>query len=147
MEMRYSPRRGRHLAPTVHQSPADEPTRFRLVTVITCQRFKKERHVLPKRVELVLQRPARTEQIAADFTVHLENERRFRLVIGIIGGEKIGEQLSIFVNRINRFAEKSSLATELPDRLAIGTPITPDGECFLAVHPWPFCLYFVQTSR
>src|SRR5207302_1529929 len=67
-----------------------------------------------------------------------QDKRRFRFVIGVISREKIGEQLSIFVDRIDRHTQKSRLATALPHSCAIGTAVTADRECFLATHSAPF---------
>ena len=62
-------------------------------------------------VPFFLRTGRRLPKRASEIAVHLKDEGRFRFVIGVIGGEKIGEQLSIFVNGIDWFAEKSRLAT------------------------------------
>src|SRR5438552_3801688 len=136
--MRYAPGRRRHFAPAVHERPANKPPRACIVAKVASERAKKEPDVLIKRVELILQRPPRPKQIAANLAVHLQNKRRFRLVVGVISREKIGEQLSIFVDRVDRHTQKSSLATELPHSCAIGTAVTADRECFLVIHSGPF---------
>ena len=89
--MRYAPRSGGNFAPAVHQQPPNETTRPLVVPEITGQRPEKEPDVLIKRVELILQRLARAEQVTANFAVHLQEKPGFRFVIGVISGEKIGE--------------------------------------------------------
>src|SRR6202040_2640782 len=98
MKMRNAPRRGRHFPPTVHQCPTNKSPRGLVVPEIAGERFEKERNVLPERIELVEQRVSRTEQVATDITVDLNHEGRLWFMIGVIGREKIGEQLSIFIN-------------------------------------------------
>jgi hypothetical protein len=83
------------------------------------QRPEKQPDVLIERVELILQRLARAEQIAGDFAVHLEEKTGFRFVIGVIRGEKIGEQFPILIHGINRLAEEAGLAAEFSYRFAI----------------------------
>ena len=90
-----------------------------VVAEIARQRAKKEPDILIQRVELVLQRLARAEQITANFAVHLQEKTGFRFVIGVISGEKISEQFSILVHGINRVAEKSGIAAEFSYRLAV----------------------------
>jgi hypothetical protein len=65
---------------------------------------------LIKRVELVSEWVTTPEQVAANFAVRFEDERRFRFVVGIIGRKKIGEQLPVFINGVNRLTEKSGHA-------------------------------------
>ena len=86
-----------------------------------------------QRVELVLQRLARAEQITANFAVHLQEKTRFRFVIGVIGGEKISEQFSILVHRIYRVAEKSGIAAEFSYRFAVGFAIASNEERLVIV--------------
>ena len=62
---------------------------------------------------------ARAEQIAGNFAVHLEQKTGFRLVIGVISGEKIGEQFPILIHGINRLAEEAGLAAEFSYRFPI----------------------------
>src|SRR6476620_756828 len=112
MKMRYVARLGGHFAPAVREYPANETTGARVVTEVAGQGTEEQPDVLIKRVELILQRHARAEQVAGDFAVHLEKKTGFRFVIGVIGGEKIGEQFSILINGINRLAEKAGLAAK-----------------------------------
>ena len=72
-----------------------------------------------KRVELILQGLARAEQVAGNFAVHLQEKTGFRFVIGVIRGEKIGEQFPILIHGINRLAEEAGLAAEFSYRFAI----------------------------
>src|SRR6266571_6072571 len=95
--------------------------------------LEKKTDVLIKRVELVLQRLARAEQITANFAVHLQQKTRFRFVIGVVRGEKISEQFSILVHRIDRVAEKSGIAAEFPYRFAVGSAIAANEERLVIV--------------
>src|SRR6266487_1757656 len=133
MEMWRTPRRGWHFAPAMHKNPSNEPARAFVVAKIARQRAKKEPDVLIQRVELVLQRLARAEQITANFAVHLHEKTRFRLMIGVVGGEKIGKQFPILVHRINRVAEKSGIAAEFPYRFAVGSAIAANEEWIVIV--------------
>jgi hypothetical protein len=74
---------------------------------------------LIKRVQLILQRLARAEQVPANFAVRLQKKTGLRFVIGVIGGQKISEQFPVLVHRINRLAEESRIATKFSYRLAI----------------------------
>ena len=73
-----------------------------VVAGITQEGAQKEDNVLLEGIKLVEQRLARSEQVAFQFAIHLEHERRLRLVVGVISGEEVGEQFAIFVNRIDR---------------------------------------------
>src|SRR5437588_3257333 len=134
MKMRNTPRRRRHFAPTVHQCPTNESPRGLVITKIASQRLDEERDILPERVKLVEQRLTRTKQITADFAVDLNHEGGFRFPVGVVGRQKIREQFSIFVNRIDRRAEEPCLTTQLPHGLAITLAITPDHKWLLLVH-------------
>ena len=101
-----------HFAPAVHHHPANETARTLVVARITQERAEEEDNVLLERIELVEQRLARTEQITFQFAIHLEHERRLRFVVRVIGGEKVGKQLAILVNRIDRLAEEAGLAAQ-----------------------------------
>src|SRR5438067_10756704 len=118
--MRGAARRGRDLTPAVADHPADKSARPRIVTRVTPERAQKEPDVLAKGIELVPERLARAEQVPAYLAVELEHERRLGFFVGVIGREEIGEQLVVVVNRIDRFAQEPGLATESPDRGAIG---------------------------
>src|SRR6476660_3601805 len=119
MKMRYVARLGGHFAPAVREYPANETTRPRVVPEVAGQGTEKQPDVLIKRVELILQRLARAEQVAGDLAVHLQEKTGFRFVIGVIGGEKIGEQFSILIHGIDRLAEESRITAEFSYRLAI----------------------------
>src|SRR5712691_5028085 len=138
--MRNAPRRRWHLAPSVDERPPNESARLLVVTKIAGQRFQKERHVLPEGIKLIAQWLARAQKVTANFTIDFDDERRFRFVIGVISGEKIGEQLSIFVNRVDRLTQKPGLAAQFSHRLAIGTAVAANRESVLVVHQWPFLL-------
>ena len=112
MEMRRATRRGRHLAPAVHENPEDETPGTPAVARVTQERAQEEDDVLVEGIELIAERLAAAEQVAADLAVDLEHERGFRFVIGIVGREEIREELAIFVNRIDRLAQESGLATK-----------------------------------
>src|SRR5207248_4469181 len=126
VEMRNATRRRGHLAPAVYKRPANETTRTFVIAKITGQRAKKEPNVLVKRVELIAQRLARAKEIAPNFAIDFKEKTRFRFVVGIVSGKKIREQLSIFVNGIDRFAEESSLAAQFSYRPTIGAAIASD---------------------
>src|SRR5438445_7272504 len=111
VKMGNAPRRRRHFPPAVRQCPTNESPRGLVIPEIAGERFEKERNVLPKRIELVQQRFARTEQITPNLAVDLNHERRFRFPIRIVSREKIGEQLSIFVDWIDWRSEKPRLTT------------------------------------
>src|SRR2546425_12751308 len=106
--MRHAARRGGDFAPAVHEQPPNEPARARVVAHIAEQRAKEQNDVLRERVELILQWSARAKKIPAEFAIHFQNETGLRLIIGVIRREKIGKQLSIFVNRIDRRTKKTS---------------------------------------
>src|SRR5579885_2740921 len=133
VKMRHSPGTGRHFAPAIHQDPADETTGAIVVAKISRQRPEKEPHILVERVELVAQRPAATEQVTADFALHLQKKTRVRLVIGVISGKKVGKQFAIFIHRINRIAEKSGVAAEFSHRVAVRPAVATDEERFLEI--------------
>src|SRR6476619_2671689 len=118
MKMRYVPRLSGNFAPAVREYPANETTRSLVVPEVAGQRPEKQPDVLIKRVELILQRLARAEQVAGDFAVHLQEKTGFRFVIGVISGEKISEQFSILINGINRLAEKAGLEAKFSYRIA-----------------------------
>ena len=88
-----------------------------------------------ERVKLIEQRLARPEKIAFEFAIDLENKGGFRFVVGVIGSEKIREQLAILVNRVDRLAEKAGLATQLPHRSAIGWAQATDRVSAFGFHP------------
>src|SRR6478672_12579674 len=119
MKMRYVARLGGYFAPAVREYPANETTRPRVVPEVAGQRPEKQPDVLIKRVELILQRLARAEQVPGDFAVHLQQKTGFWFVIGVIRGEKIGEQFSILIHGINRLTEEAGLAAEFSYRFAI----------------------------
>src|SRR4051794_3246182 len=104
MKMRCSSRRCRHFPPAVNQSPADKPARRAVVSEITAKRAQKQPDVLIQRVELIEQRPTATQQVTANAAVDLEDKTGFRLVVGVVGGQKIGKQSPVFVNRVDRLA-------------------------------------------
>src|SRR5437762_4699605 len=133
MEMGHTSRRCWHFAPAMHKNPANEPARTFVVAKIARQRAKKEPDVLIQRIELILQRLARAEQITANFAVHLHEKTRFRLMIGVVGGEKISKQFSILVHWIDRVAEKSGIAAEFPYRFAVGSAIATNQERLVSV--------------
>src|SRR5882724_4206701 len=108
-----------------------------MVAKVARERTEKEPNILIERVELIAQRLARAEKITANFAVHLQEKTRLGLVIGVIGGEKIGEQFPIFINRINGVAEKSRLATQPPNGGTIGITVASDCKCFVVLHRWP----------
>src|ERR1700732_42227 len=104
--MRGAPRGGRDFAPAVADHPADESARTRIVSGVAPQGAKKEADVLAKRIELVPERLPRTEQVAANLAGDLEDERRLRFLVRVIGRQEIREQFVIFVNRIDRVTEE-----------------------------------------
>src|SRR5689334_13074591 len=99
----------RNLPPAVHQDPADETARPLVISRITQERTDEKDKVLLERVELVEQRLATAEQIAFQYPVYLEDERRLRLMIRVISGEKVGKKLVVLVNRIDRQPQKPGL--------------------------------------
>ena len=101
---------------------------------VTPESAQKEPNVLAKGIELVPERLARAEQVPAYLAIELEHERRLGFFVGVIGREEIGEQFVVVVNRIDRFAQEPGLATESPDRGAIGRAVAANGECFVGVH-------------
>src|SRR5437867_11727454 len=111
VKMGNPPRCGRHFPPTVHQGPSNKSPRGLVIPEIASERVEKERNVLPERIKLSEQRFARTEQITPDLAADLNHERRFRFPIRIVSREKIGEQLSIFVDWIDWRSEKPRLTT------------------------------------
>src|SRR6476646_1319505 len=131
--MRYTPGLSGDFVTHVHEDPANEPARTFVVAKIARQCAKKEPDVLIQRVELVLQRLTRAEQVTANFAVHLQEKTRFRLVIGVISGEKIGKQFAILVHRIDRVAEKPGIAAEFPYRFAVGSAIAANEEGLVIV--------------
>src|SRR5436189_518872 len=104
-----------------------------MVTEIAAKRFQEERDILPEGIKLVAQRPARAQQIAADLAIDLDHKRGLGFPIGVIGGKKIGEQLSIFVDRIDRLAQKSGIAAKLADSIAIRVAIAANDERLLVL--------------
>src|SRR5260370_5161036 len=126
VKMRNAPRRCGHLAPAMHERPANETTRTFVIAQITGQRAEKEPNVLVKRVKLIAQWLARAKQVASNFAIDFKEKTRFRFVVGIVSGKKISEQLSIFVNGIDRFAEESGLAAQFSYRFTIGSAKTAD---------------------
>ena len=107
-----APRRGRDFAPAVHEHPANEAPRARVVAPVAEQSAKEEDDVLLKRIELVEKRFARSEEVSFQLAVDLQDKGRFRLVVRVISGEEVGKKLAIFVDRIDRRTEKPRLAAE-----------------------------------
>src|SRR6266545_4747430 len=66
---------------------------------------------------------APTEKVTANFAIDLQKKTGFRFVIGVIGCEKISEQFSILIYRINRIAEKSGSTAEFSYRFAVRSAI------------------------
>ena len=135
MKMRNASRRRGHLAPPMHERPPNEPARTLVIAKIPGQRAEKEPDILVKRVDLILQRPPLPQQIASNLAADFKEKARFGFVVGIVRRKKIGEQLSIFVNGIDRFAEESGLAAQFSHRFTIGIPIASDRKRFLVLHP------------
>ena len=54
-------------------------------------------------------------------------------MIRIIGGEKISEQFSILVHRINRIAKKAGVAAEFSDGFAVRSAIATNEERLVIV--------------
>src|SRR5213592_486299 len=104
-----------------------------MVAKVASKRAKKEPDVLIKRVELVAQRLARTEEVTANFAIHLQEKTRLPFVIRVIRGQKIGEQFSILINRIDWVAEKSCIAAQLSDRFAIRRAVAANDERLMIV--------------
>src|SRR4051794_28657925 len=105
--MRSPPRRRRHFAPTMHQRPSDEPARSRLIAKVSGERTQKKPDILVEGIELVSERVATAEQVAANLAIHFQDKGGLRLVICVIGGEKIREQLAIFIDGIDRLAQEA----------------------------------------
>src|SRR5207302_450266 len=72
VKMRDTSRLSRDFVPPVHQDPANETTGAFVIAEVTGQRAEKQPDILVKRVELILQRLARTQQVAANLAVHLQ---------------------------------------------------------------------------
>ena len=117
--MRDTARLGRDFAPAIHQDPANETTRAPVVAEVTGQRPEKQPYVLIQRVELILKRLARAEEVTGNLAVHLQKKTGFRFVVGVIVRQKIGEQFAVLVNRIDRLTEESRFAAEFSYRMAI----------------------------
>src|SRR5882762_8533258 len=126
MKMRNPAWRGRHFARSVSEHPPDKTTRTGVITKIASERFQEERNVLPEGIELIFEWLAGSEQITANLAVDLNHERRFRFPIGVISSEEVGEQLSIFVNWVDRHSEEAGLTAEPPHGIAVRSPITAD---------------------
>src|SRR2546423_5975504 len=101
MKMRNGAGRGRNFAPAVADYPADKLARALVVEARSPKRAKEQKHGVSEGIDLMPQRFARAEEVAADFSINFQDERRFRFVVGVISGEKIGEQFAVLEHRIN----------------------------------------------
>src|SRR5438552_3423199 len=106
MKMRNGAGRGRDFAPTMTDDPANKLARALVVAAIPPERAKEQRHRVGEGIDLMPQRLARAEQIAADFPINFQDERRFRFLVGVISREKIGEQFAVLKSRIDRVSQK-----------------------------------------
>ena len=59
------------------------------------------------------------KQIAYHAAIVLKHKAGLRLDVCIVACEVVGEEFTIFENRVDRLAKKSRLATEKADRVAI----------------------------
>src|SRR5262245_33927158 len=119
MKMRDGAGRGWDFAPTVADYPADKLAGVLVVAAISPKRAKKQEHGVSKGIDLMPQRFARAEEIAANFPIDFQDERGLRFVVGVINREKIGEQFPILENRINWRAQETRGATKTADGGAI----------------------------
>ena len=111
-----------YFTPGFRKQPMNVLPRFRPVAEIAADNFCAVGEILKEAVELMPQGIARSEEISQQSIVVGDNERRIRLVLQIIVGEKIREQLSIFEYRIYRVSQKAGFAAKRADRV-------PDPTC------------------
>jgi hypothetical protein len=75
---------------------------------------------------LVPERISATEEESDHRIIDRDDKGRVWFTSKIVVGKKIGEQISIFENRIDRSAEKAGVAANLPDGGAIVSSVAAD---------------------
>jgi hypothetical protein len=113
-------------APGLRNQPMNVLPGFRPVAEVAAANFCGVGEILKEAVELMPQGVTRPEEIAEESIALGDNERRVRLVLEIIVGEKIREQLSILEYRIDRVSQEASFAAERTDRIPIRCAIFTD---------------------
>src|SRR5437764_11330222 len=113
MKMRDRAGRGGNFAPAVTDYPANELARALVVAPISPKRAKEQKHRVNEGVDLMPQRFSRAEQISADFPINFQDERRLWFMVGVIRRQKVGEQLPIREDRIDRSTEKAGCTTKI----------------------------------
>ncbi len=121
-------RGGRHLAPAVAENPVNEPPAGGVVARVARTRMRAEQaEVLEEIVELVAQRQAAAQQVAAHLAADLHDEGRFRLLLQVIIRQKVREQFPVLEHRVDGLAEETGLAAKPAHGLAVsGTVIADD---------------------
>ena len=121
VEVRALAGRGGDFLPGRGEHPLDEPPGRPVVAGIADDPAQEDARVLVDIVDLLAQRKARAEQVAADFPVHEQHEGRLRLPVGVVGRQVIGEEFAVLEDRVDRVAQKAGFTTELPDAGAVGS--------------------------
>ena len=128
MEMGAASGSRRHFAPGVAQDPADEVAGGAVVEGVLRHAACEEGEIIEEVEELLTKRTVRAQQIAFDDPLLLQNKGGLRLYIRVVAGQVIGKELPILKDRVDRLAQKSSLAAEVADRLPILRFIAPDDD-------------------
>jgi hypothetical protein len=102
MKMRNAAGRGWDFTPAMADHPANELAGAVVVAAVSPKRAKEQKHGVSEGIDLMSQRFTRAEQVAQNFPINFQDERRFRFVVGVVSREKIGEQLAVLKHRIDR---------------------------------------------
>src|SRR5438477_8224010 len=119
MKMRNGAGRGWNFAPAMADYPANKLAGAGVVAAVSPKRAKEQKHGVSEGKDLMLQRFARAEEVTANFPINFQDERRLRFVVGVICGEKIGEQFAIVKYWIDRVSQETGGAAKIADRGAI----------------------------
>jgi hypothetical protein len=77
---------------------------------------------------------ARPQEISLQPVVFNEDESTIRFVSQIVFCQEVGEELTIFEDRVDRAAEEPGFATKCPDRVPIGCVILSDFKVLALEH-------------
>ena len=119
MEMGAAPGGLRHLLPRGSQDPADEVPRCFVVEGVLRHPAREEVDIVEKVEELLAEGAVRSQEITLHRSVLLEHERGLGLDVRVIAGQVVGKDLAILKNGIDRLAQESRVATEMPHCLPV----------------------------
>ena len=137
VEMSDPPRSRRNFSPGISKDPPKIALRFRLISVAANQDFCSEKNALGRTEELMPPRIPATQEKSDHCIVNRYNKGCVRFIPKIVIGKKIGEQVSIFKDWIDRPAEKAGLTADSAYCITIGRSIAADHEWFDIQRKYP----------